>query len=224
MIPKMNQPNIGADTIRIHRVITRGLNVAIERSQAYAQDGFPDEITRTGFVCYAGSLASVLDAHHLTEDELVFPYLQSKLPGAPYDLLIAQHHDMEQLLEEVKTQVEAVAAGEQPGAALAALNQALRSVGDIWHPHIQVEEEHFNVDALAALIEVEEHVRLGQMFGKHGMEHMAPDYLVVPFVLYNLSTEDRAIMSQVMPPVVIQQLVPIEWKERWAPMLPFLLP
>ena len=219
----MNQPNIGADTIRIHRVITRGLDVAIERSQAYAQEGFPDATTRTGFVCYVRSLVSVLDAHHLTEDELVFPYLQGKLPGAPYDLLTAQHRDMEQVLEKIKPEVDAVAVDKRPGPALEALNSALRSIADIWHPHIQLEEEHFDVDELAALIEPEEHVRLGQMFGKHGMEHMGPDYLVVPFVLYNLSTEDRAIMSQVMPPVVIQQLVPIEWKEKWAPMLPFLL-
>jgi hemerythrin-like domain-containing protein len=219
----MNQPNIGADMIRIHRVITRGLNVAIERSQAYVQEGFADATTRAGFVYYVRSLASVLDAHHLTEDEMMFPYLRGKLPGAPYDLLTAQHRDMVPILEEIRAQVEAVEADSEPGPALAALNQALHSVEDIWHPHIQLEEGNFNVDELAALIEVEEHVKLGQMSGKYSMEHMGPDYLVVPFVLYNLSSEDRAIMSQAMPPVVIQQLVPIEWKKKWAPMLPFLL-
>jgi hypothetical protein len=45
----------------------------------------------------------------------------------------------------------------------------------------------------------------------------------VPFILYNLSAEDRAIMAQQMPPAVSQELVPIVWKEQWAPMVPFLL-
>ncbi len=55
------------------------------------------------------------------------------------------------------------------------------------------------------------------------MKHSGPDYLVVPFLLYNLSPEDRATMSAEMPPVVTQQLVPVVWKEKWQPMSPFLL-
>jgi hypothetical protein len=31
------------------------------------------------------------------------------------------------------------------------------------------------------------------------------------------------MMAQQMPPVVTQELVPIAWKEHWAPMVPFLL-
>jgi hypothetical protein len=31
-------------------------------------------------------------------------------------------------------------------------------------------------------------------------------------------------MAQQMPPVVSQELVPVAWKEQWAPMKPFLLP
>jgi hypothetical protein len=55
------------------------------------------------------------------------------------------------------------------------------------------------------------------------MAHSGPDYLVVPFVLYNLSPEQRAILAAEMPPIVTQQLVPIAWKAQWEPMSPFLL-
>jgi len=51
----------------------------------------------------------------------------------------------------------------------------------------------------------------------------APDLVALPFILYNLSVEDREIMAQHMPPVVIQELVPVVWKEHWEPMKPFLL-
>jgi hemerythrin-like domain-containing protein len=222
-ISKMNQPNIAADTIRIHSIITRALQVTTERSQAFVQEGYPDATTREGFISYAQSLASLLHAHHLTEDELVFPYLREKLPEAPYDVLTAQHREMVPILDEIKADIEAIAADILPGQSLNDLNRALNKVADIWYPHIQLEEEHFSVEELAALIDTEEHIRLGQMFAQHGMEHAGPNYLIVPFMLYNLSAENRAILSQAMPPNVTQQLVPIEWKEKWAPMLPFLL-
>ena len=47
--------------------------------------------------------------------------------------------------------------------------------------------------------------------------------MVLPFILYNLSAEDRAIMAQHVPPFVTQELVPGVWKGHWAPMKPFLL-
>ena len=43
-----------------------------------------------------------------------------------------------------------------------------------------------------------------------------PDPVVVPFILYDLPAEDRAIMAPHMPPVVTQELVPVVWKEHWA--------
>ena len=73
------------------------------------------------------------------------------------------------------------------------------------------------------MISVDEHIRLAQLFAKLSQEHAQPDYLVVPFILYNLAPEDRAIMAGSMPPVVTQELVPKAWKEKWAPMQPFLL-
>jgi hemerythrin-like domain-containing protein len=218
-----NQPNVAADLIRIHSLITRGLKVSIERGQVFAQDGFPDASTREGFVDYVQSLVSVLNAHHLTEDELVFPYLRDLMPGTPFDVLIEQHQQMMPILDEIKAAIEAVAAEERAGEALNDLNRALTKVAELWHPHIQIEEEHFSVEKGAELISVEEHIRLAQTFAKYSQEHTDPDYLVVPFMLYNLSPEERAILASAMPPVVTQELVPRAWKEKWAPMRPFLL-
>jgi hypothetical protein len=59
--------------------------------------------------------------------------------------------------------------------------------------------------------------------GQHRPEGAPPDPVALPFILHNLSAEDRAIMAQFMPPIVSQELVPKAWKENWAPMKPFLL-
>ena len=219
---QLNPPNIAADLIRIHSVVTRGLSVSLERGQTFAGDGFPDASTREGFVDYVQSLVSVLHAHHLGEDELAFPYLRDLLPGAPFDLLSEQHQQMVPILDEITAANEAVAA-EPEGQSVNALNRALTQVDELWHPHIQIEEEEFTVERGAELISVDEHIRLAQLFAKLSQEHAQPDYLVVPFILYNLAPEDRAIMAGSMPPVVTQELVPRAWKEKWAPMQPFLL-
>jgi hypothetical protein len=62
-----------------------------------------------------------------------------------------------------------------------------------------------------------------QEMGRHRPEGAPPDPVVMPFILHNLSPEDRAVMAGQMPPVVSQELVPVVWREQWAPMKPFLL-
>lgn len=51
-------------------------------------------------------------------------------------------------------------------------------------------------------------------------QHYIPDFLGIPFVLFKLPSELREIMSKGMPPVIVQQLVPIDWKDKWGSMKP----
>jgi hypothetical protein len=218
-----NTPNIALDLLRIHSIITRGLEVATGKSQVFARDGFPDASTREGFVCYARSLVSVVHGHHLTENELAFPYFRTKLPDAPYDLLVAQHEELVHVLDQIKTAIEDVASALQEAAALTRLNGALRQIGSIWHPHIGIEQDHFAPARIGPLLPPEEHARLGALFAEHGRRNMGPGYLVVPFLLYNLPPEERALFTRPMPFILTRVLVPVVWKKRWASMRPFLL-
>jgi len=212
---EMQGPNLGTDTVRIHLVITRGLEVSIEHSAAFALEGFPDGPTREGFAAYVGALVSLLHGHHSGEDELLFPFLQDKLPDGPFGELMAQHEAMVPVLDGV----QAALAGEE----LAELNAALAMMARLWARHIELEEATLAPERLAALIDPAEHGRVGGLLAKHSMEHAEPIYLVAPFVLYNLPPDERAILSQLMPPELTQELVPIVWKDMWAPMKPFLL-
>jgi hemerythrin-like domain-containing protein len=222
-MPDVGTPNVGADMLRIHSVITRGLSVSIERSAGFAQDGYPDAATQEGFVLYVQTLVSVLSAHHLSEDEVAFPYLRPKLPDVSFDELMADHRVMEEILEELKVIAEAVGAEAQPGDSLNDLNRTVTRLSDLWHPHIQKEERFYDVEKMAALMDVDEHARLEKALSEYSQQHLQQPYLGIPFVLYNLPADERAIMTAMMPPAVTQQLVPVEWKEMWAPMQPFLL-
>ncbi len=216
-------PRIGIELLRIHSIITRGLNVATEHCQSFAGQGCSGIALWNGFVDYVRSFASVLHAHHHTEDQLAFPYFRDKFPDAPYALLAAQHQDLVPILDQVKTTVEEMAAHSQERKLLDNLAQSLKRISEFWHPHIQMEEAHFAVDEIDSRIDLEEQARLCRLFVEHSQQIAGPDFLVVPFLLYNLPIEERSVFAQGMPTVVTEHLIPVVWKEKWEPMKPFLL-
>ncbi len=218
-----NLPNVGVELLRIHSIITRALRVAIEQSQSFADRGCPSAAIWEGFTSYVQSLVSVLDAHHKVEDQLAFPYFQDKFPDAPYDLLTNQHQSIVPVLDQLRATIEEMAAHTQEGRLLKELSLLLKRIDEFWHPHIQIEEGHFAVGRLGAAIPPDEQIRLIKLFMEHSQQHAKPDFLVVPFLLYNLSPEQRSAFAKGMPPIVTKQLVPVVWKEKWEPMKPFLL-
>jgi hypothetical protein len=218
-----NKPTgLAQDLLRIHRVITRGITVTLARGDEYLRTGFPELGIRTGFTDYAKSLTIVLDAHHLGEDQIAFPALKDKITSAPYERLSRHHQEIVALLEPVSKAIPAIAErGDR--ASLTALVGELRKIYDIWRPHIQTEETYFSQEALAAVMSPEEQGRISGSMAKHSQEHATPGYLSLPFVLFNLDAEDRAVMAASMPAMVVEELIPKAWKEQWAPMKPFLL-
>ena len=99
----------------------------------------------------------------------------------------------------------------------------LQQILSIWTPHILIEQTAFSATAIAGAFTQEEQAELSLLFGKHAQEHVGPPFFALPFVLFNLTPEDRTRMAANMPKMVIEELIPGEWKEKWAPMKPFLL-
>jgi hemerythrin-like domain-containing protein len=219
---KQDSPNVIVGMLSIHAVITRALEVAVDKCDAFSREDPSDASLREGFVSYLQCLISLLNVHHQTEDLLAFPRFQ-KAVEAPYDLLEEQHRLLHPLLEEAKAEVERAAAGPNTAERWGKLKTVLNGVLELWRPHIAIEEEHFTVDRFAVLMPPEEHIRLSAMFMEHTQQHTGPDYLMVPFLLHNLPKEKRSFFAGEMPPIVTQQLLPGAWKEKWAPMQPFLL-
>lgn len=216
-------PEAPASLVLIHRVLSRAFEVGLQYTEAYAREGVPDPATGAGLALYLSTLAGTLHIHHSGEDEIAFPFLQDKLPDVPVDTLVAEHHQMEAVLDELHPVLDRLRHNPEDGAALEAAHGALTRLAEIWPRHIDVEESTISVPRLLATITEEELGRWLQQMGQHRPEGAPPDPLTVPFILYNLSPEDRALMAGQMPPVVSQELVPGPWKEHWAPMKPFLL-
>jgi hemerythrin-like domain-containing protein len=224
-IVKMAQPrpaHVATSFFNIHNIITRGLRVSIEGVQTGRQQGFPDEKNREGLFHYIGALCSVLNAHHLTEEEIAFPYFQEILPNAPYAALIFWHQKMLEVLDEIQQALDQCRKVDQLEANLGILENALTRLNDMWRPHIQSEMDQFFAKA-DALISVEEQLRLVGLFSEHDLKIAVPHPLTIPFMLYNLPPQDRPVFAQGIPAEIVQNHVPNTWKAQWEPMTPFLL-
>jgi hemerythrin-like domain-containing protein len=214
-------PSPARDLVRIHRVITRGLAMTWQNGNQFKQSGFPDEVTHQGFCDYSRSLAIVLDGHHTGEDNILFPTLQKKLPQAPYGHLSEQHKEIESRLVHVNKALNEMTGADGQGLDL--LTNEIQAITEIWAPHIRMEESIFSEEALAEVMSPEELLHLSVEIGKHSQEASQPPYLIVPFVLLNAESEDRAALMANMPPTIMDELVMKAWKDKWAPMKPFMI-
>ncbi len=218
-----NRPNIGEEYIRFHRVMTRGLAVSIRNINEFLKIGTIETSYREGFLKYAGIFSSVSNGHHLVEDEKIFPYFMDKLPEVPYQRLISEHNIFKSGLQEINSGLDSLKAENDEMKSLQLLKSGLGKIDQKWHQHIQIENTQLYGRVGSLKIDPEEMMRIQKEFIEFFQEYAGPEYLLGPFVLYNLSPEDRAIAAQGLPEIVTKQLIPIEWKDKWAPMQPFLL-
>jgi len=216
------ETNIAASFYNIHNIITRGLRVSLESARGILQGGFQGERNREGFFNYLRSLTSVMNAHHLTEDDIAFPYFRDKLPEAPFDEWTYWHGKMNEDLDEINLAVEKCEKKAECETELRNIENVLARLNEGWPYHIQPETDDF-INKADALVPVEEQLRLVRQFSEYVLENANPLYLTVPFMLYNLSVEDRQVFSQWIPAEGILNLVPVAWKEKWSSMGPYLL-
>jgi hypothetical protein len=215
-------PMIAISFSNIHSIITRGLEVSIEHGRGFSRGGFPNKTRQEGYLKYVRTLISVLNGHHLTEDEIVFPYFRSRLPDVPYSLLTGNHREMVLFIDRIKRAVDRCEIERQVETCLLDLEAALFQLNRMWHPHIHIETEQLASKA-DGIISKEEQLELLKMVGEHAQKNSGPPELATPFLLYNLSEGERQIFAQGMPSEIVQTLVPIVWKEKWKSMKPFLL-
>jgi hemerythrin-like domain-containing protein len=211
-------PNVGNDLLRIHKVITRALDISLQNSQNTG----PAEEHRQGFSTYVRVLTILLHSHHASEDELAFPFWQTRLPAGPFTKLYDQHREMITYLEQIENWLGAGQAAWQADS-LSGLAHTLTDLQTLWHTHIDLEEATIGPENSRQYLTPDENAQLSKQLAEYSQAHSQPGELVMPFVVYNLSGADRAEFVKPLPPVMVQQLIPFAWKAAWTPMTPFLL-
>ena len=84
----------------IHGAITRALKVAAENSELYKRQ-LPDRNTLDGFAMFIDCFTAILNGHHLSEDDIAFPYFKDKLPEMPFSRLMMEHQEMHGILKQI---------------------------------------------------------------------------------------------------------------------------
>jgi hemerythrin-like domain-containing protein len=203
--------------LRIHKIISRGLNISIRKCDEYlGKQGIPSgEVT--GFTMYLSTLKWVTHSHHLSEDDIVFPYFKD-LIDAPFDRLKDDHNEMARILEALDQCIVELSSG-----GISRLRVVLDDFDKVWGPHIKIEEENFTSEKLQAVIGMKEQATLVENLGEHGLKNTGPGPLALPFLFYNLEGKDREDFMKPIPWIVKNVLVPVVWRSKWKPFSPFLL-
>lgn len=216
---------VAGDLSRIHQVITRGLRVSIEQCHQLAASGSSPELKKqiVGLQCYVTALLQLLESHHRIEDDLVFPYFQQKLSSLPVAEMDSQHQALIPLLEKLAELLSAMDEALQNSLFYGTLAETLEAIESLWEPHYELEEAYLNEENISQVIDSAEQERLCHLYAATSKHHITADYLVLPFILYNLPIQDRQIFAQAFPPQVTEKLIPEDWYPRWQVMAPFLL-
>jgi hypothetical protein len=202
--------------LHIHKIITRGLTTSLSKCDEYlSKQGITPGETE-GFFLYLTTLRSILHGHHLSEDEIAFPYFKNKIE-APFDKLKDDHREMARILDKLE---ECLLDMSQDG--IHKLRDVFNTLNKIWGPHIKIEEENFTVEKLQTVIGFKEQLDITKRLSAHGMKNSGPGPQTVPFLFYNLEGSDREAFMRNFPWIVKKVLVPVFWREKWRPMKEFL--
>jgi hemerythrin-like domain-containing protein len=208
---------VAGGLLMIHKIISRGLTVSIRKCDEYLEkNGIPDQEVQ-GFSKYVATLRWVTHAHHLSEDEIAFPFFENSIE-APYERLKNDHQVIASLLidlEKCLLDISAEGAGK--------LREILGEFEKLWVPHIGIEEEKFNSENLHKVTAMADQAKIAESLASHGSKNSGPGPMALPFMFYNLELKDRELFMSPFPWIVKKVLVPIVWKSQWKQMSPFLL-
>ena len=208
---------VAGGLLRIHKIISRGLSNSIRQCDEYlGKNGIPSGVV-TGFSMYVSTLKWVTHSHHLSEDDIAYPFFKDYL-DAPYDRLRDDHNTMARILDEIDKGLLEVSTG-----GVGRLREVLDQLDKLWGPHIKIEEENFTAEKLQAVIGMKEQVNLVKKLGEHSIKNSGPGPLALPFLFYNLEGKDRENFMKPIPWIAKKVLVPFIWRSQWKPMSPFFL-
>jgi len=211
----MNSP-LGEGLFMIHKIITRGVSTSLRKCEEYlGKPGIQSE-NLSGFSLYVSTLILVMQSHHLSEDEIAFPFFQNYISG-PYDRLKDDHHQISGVLEKLGKSLSEINKGNTSD-----LRNTLIELENLWASHFKMEEENFSSEKINSAISLQEQESVIEKLSKHGRQNSGPAPLVLPFVIYNLEGAERVEFSGRLPWIIRKILVPIIWKKKWEAMKPFL--
>ena len=212
------ESEVVGDLIRIHTVMTRGLGVSIDHGRAFSEER--SETNRfKGYIVYLRCLTSMLHAHHLTEDQVAFPYFKKFLPDGPYETLTGQHKEIAGHLVKINAWINENKHSPPPKEQWTSLITYLGAIQTLWLPHIQTEESHFSEERISPVINMDDRIQFGKLLSHHSRSHQQGGIEMLAFVMYNMKPDDREVLARTTPWFLRKALL----NGLLKPIRPFLL-
>jgi hypothetical protein len=208
--------------LAIHKIISRGAHIAVKGARKFVDTGFPGEDEKQGYLNYLKGLILMFDSHHLTEDEIAFPYFQENLPETHFEWLHEDHDLITGFIEELEPLVEALEGENDLSGNLEKLLTVLEKIDDRWVQHLNLEVGEF-VNQIDGLASYEERVDLLKKFYAFSESLIQPYYLSLPFMQFNLEAADRQNWIGGFSPELVDKLESEEWIEKYQSMEPFFV-
>ena len=203
----------------IHRVLSRPLDIGISHIDSCLGSKKVDMENHEGFKNYISSLATVFNAHHHGEDEILFPTFEKKINNADFSILKKQHKELHPLVLQITAKIDV----DYPSInQYQEIRNLLKEVKDLWNRHRDKEEQIVELE-MQPEMSLAEQIELNNKLSKHGQSMSEPANLVLPFLIYNLKGAERDEFTNDMPWILKKFIVPIVWKSKWEKMRPFLL-
>lgn len=185
-----------SDMYAVHQVFRKSLGAAPDLL-GQGVEGRPERVELLG--SYYGNVLSFLEAHHGTEDALVFPLLLERVPEVQRPLVSTIAGQHEPLHDALGAATEALRSFESnpTEATRAAATAALSTLDTELCAHLDQEEAEI-LPIANAHMSMEE---WGALPG-HGMATFGGDkvWLILGLIRENMTDDQRAAMLEHMPP------------------------
>jgi len=209
--------------LMIHNVIRRNLNqiILVLENLLQAQDQInPSDIK--GFALSAYSALNLLDGHHHTEEEHFFPLMQKRL-GLDISKLVGEHEEMLKMMGEVIEIFQQMQKDPTKSYDFAGLLKSMKELRRYVGPHLDMEEQMFNRDAIAKEFQ-KDNKKQSKATVKAGKSHVKNASLEFPLMLYSLTESERKVLLKELPWILSSILIPRVWvkKARKLQMLKYV--
>ena len=109
---------------------------------------------------------------------------------------MSEHKEIKSALMEIHNGINDLRSEKDEVKPFKQIKSGLSQIDVIWHPHIQIEEAQLYKQVGSLKINSKEMIRIIKEVSEFFQAHTGPPYLIVPFALFNLSPEDRAILAK----------------------------
>jgi hypothetical protein len=219
---KRNEKILKDYFLTIHKIISRGLKMSIKGIKRFMKHGFPDDQTREGFLDYVETTALMLETHHLTEDDVAFPYFKDSLPDTHFTWLVEDHDLINGFLVDLDRSIESIENQENVKHELQALKETLIKIRKRWNMHKGLEKREF-INLIDLQTTHPERLKLVDQFFAYNDPLIEPYHLTVPFMLFNLKQKDREQWMKGFSAERLERLESEEWIAEYRGMKPYFL-